>query len=339
VTRAPLLELTPKGLFCSAGGFHIDPWEPVERAVLTHGHGDHARPGSERYLAPEPGRAILDKRLATESGPPSIETLRYGERRTIGEVSLTFYPAGHVLGSAQVRLEHRGEVWVVTGDFKRAPDPTCAPFEPVRCDTLVTEATFALPIYRWPDPAAEVRAIVQWWRANAEAGRASLLYAYSLGKAQRILAELTAHTDDAVYTHGATEALVERYRAEGVAMLPSRPVQPEPKDTDWAGRLVIAPPSVRRSRWLKRFGDHETAFASGWMLLRATRKRRGLDRGFVLSDHADWPALLRTVADSEAERVLCTHGRPEVLARFLREERGLDAEVLATPYVGEEGSE
>ncbi|MBO6938689.1 MAG: ligase-associated DNA damage response exonuclease [Deltaproteobacteria bacterium] len=336
---APLLQLTNEGLFCPAGGFHIDPWEPVERAVLTHGHGDHARPGSTRYLAPEPGRSILDKRLATESGAPTIDTLRYGERQTIGDVSLSFHPAGHVLGSAQVRLEHRGEVWVVTGDYKRAADPTCAPFEVVRCDTLVTEATFALPIYRWPDATTEVRAIASWWRANAEAGRASLLYVYSLGKAQRILAELSALTDQTVYTHGAIEALVERYRDEGVEMLPTKPVQPEPKGTDWAGRLVMAPPSVRRSRWLKRFGDHETAFASGWMLLRATRKQRGLDRGFTLSDHADWPALIRTVQESEAERVLCTHGRPEVLARFLREERGLDAAVLATPYAGEEGSE
>jgi putative mRNA 3-end processing factor len=339
VTRAPLLELTPEGLFCPAGGFHVDPWAPVERAVLTHGHGDHARPGSSRYLAPTPGRSILHKRLATERGAPTLETIGYGERRTIGDVTLSFHPAGHVLGSAQVRLEHRGEVWVVTGDFKRAPDPTCAPFEPVRCDTFVTEATFALPIYRWPDPMDEVRAIAQWWQANAAAGRASLLYAYSLGKAQRILAALTAFGDEPVYTHGAVEALVACYRDEGVAMLPTRPVQPEPEGTDWAGRLVLAPPSVRRSRWLKRFGDHETASASGWMLLRATRKRRGLDRGFTLSDHADWPALLRTVQESGADRVLCTHGRPDVLARYLREARGLDAAVLETPYAGEEGSE
>jgi len=334
----PLLELTAAGLHCPRGDFFIDPWEPVERAVITHGHGDHAAPGSAHYLAPVAGRAILAKRLATETGPPALETMGYGETRRIGEVEVSFHPAGHVLGSAQIRLEHRGQVWVVTGDYKRAPDPTCAPFAPVRCHTLITEATFALPVYRWPDPAAVAEDLWGWWQANAAAGRASLLYAYSLGKAQRILAELTRFTDQTVYTHGAVEALVELYREEGVSMLPTLPVQDEPPGTEWAGRLVLAPPSVRRSRWLRRFGDHRTAFASGWMRLRATRKRRGLDRGFVLSDHADWPALLRTVEESEAERVLCTHGSAAALARFLREERGLDAAALQTRFTGEEGA-
>ena len=339
--RQPLLEVDASGLHCPLGGFYIDPWEPVERAVITHGHGDHARPGSKHFLTAAPGVGILDKRLAEGGAEPSIEGLAYGEERRMGEVSVSLHPAGHVLGSAQVRLEHRGEVWVVTGDFKRAPDPSCAPFEPQRCHVLITEATFALPVYRWPEPAKVVDEIVSWWRANAEAGRASLLYAYTLGKAQRILAELARRDDlpePTIYTHGAVEALVERYRDAGVAMAPTAPVQAEPEGTEWAGRLVLAPPSVRRSRWLRRFGDHETAFASGWMLLRATRKRRGLDRGFALSDHADWPALLRTVEESGAERILCTHGRADALARFLREERGLDARMLETRFDGEEGA-
>ena len=336
--NAPLLEMTPAGLYCPLGGFHIDPWEPVERGVLTHAHGDHARPGTATYLAAERGEGVLRRRLAIDGQAPNLETLAYGQTRTLGEVAVSLHPAGHVLGSAQVRLEHRGEVWVVTGDYKRSADPTCEPFEPLRCHTLITEATFALPVYRWPAAKTVVAAIHRWWQANAEVGRASLLYAYSLGKAQRILAELASLTDQTVYTHGAVEGLVQIYREAGVAMVPTLPVQAEPKDADWAGRLILAPPSVRRSRWLKRFGDHQTAFASGWMLLRATRKRRGLDRGFTVSDHADWPALLRTVEETGAERVLCTHGSAQALARFLREERGMDARALETRFEGEEGA-
>lgn len=333
-----LIEVREAGLYCPRGRFHIDPWKPVPNALITHGHGDHARPGNERVVAVSSGLEILRKRLPETE----LRGVEYGEPLTFRDVRVSFHPAGHVLGSAQIRVEHGDEVWAVSGDYKRSPDPTCAPFEPVECDVLITEATFALPIYRWRSPTQIAEDIAQWWRDNAAADRASVLYAYILGKSQRILAEL-ARIDDlperVAYTHGATEKMVAIYRDAGVSMLETKLVADEPKKTKWSGRLVIAPPSVRRSPWVRRFGKHETAFASGWMQVRGTRRGRGLSRGFALSDHADWPALLRTVKESRAKRVLCTHGFADTLARHLREEEGIDASALETRFDGEDGAE
>jgi putative mRNA 3-end processing factor len=325
-----LLRTDDRGLFCEAGGFHIDPWRPVERAVISHAHGDHARGGSAAYLAAEPSIPILRRRI----GDVRIEGVPFGERVRMGEATVSFYPAGHILGSAQVRVERGGEVWVFSGDYKRRPDPTCEPFEPVACQTFITEATFALPIYRWDDTAAVAREILDWWDANREAGRASVLFCYALGKAQRILGELARFTDRTVFVHGAIEALNECYRRAGVEMLPTRPVAETVRGQSFAGELVLAPPAAGGSTWMRRFGSTSTAFASGWMRVRGTRRRRGFDRGFVVSDHADWPDLLRTTEETGAERVLTTHGYAEPLARYLRE-RGKLAGTLATPFEGE----
>jgi putative mRNA 3-end processing factor len=330
----PLLCPDDRGLFCEAGGFHIDPWKPVERAVISHGHGDHARWGSAAYLAAAPSVPILRRRLGEGA---VIEGVPFGETVRIGDVAVSFHPAGHILGSAQVRVERKdgdGEVWVFSGDYKRAADPTCEPFEPVPCHTFITEATFALPIYRW-DPTSEVaREIWEWWEANREAGRSSVLFCYALGKAQRILAELARWTDRAVFVHGSLEPLNEAYRQAGVGMLPTRPVAETVRGQSFAGELILAPPSAGGSTWMRRFGPAGTAFASGWMRVRGTRRRRGFDRGFVISDHADWPDLLRTIADTGAERVLTTHGYSDSLARYLREQ-GQAAGTLATPFQGE----
>jgi putative mRNA 3-end processing factor len=329
---APLVTVTPSGLFCERGGFYIDPWRPVDRALLTHAHADHARSGMGSYLAAEPGRPLLRKRLGDDA---RVETLPYGERAQLGGVSVSFHPAGHVLGSAQIRLEAGGEVWVVTGDYKRAPDPTCAPFEPVRCHTLITEATFALPIYRW-SPAADVaREALAWWAEGQKAGRTSIIFCYALGKAQRLLAEMGPLPDGRpVLTHGAVEAIVACYREAGVALPPTRLVTAETEREALRGALVLAPPSADGSPWLRRFAPYETAFASGWMRLRGARRRRSVDRGLVLSDHADWPALLQTVRESGAARVLATHGYADVFARALAE-AGLDARPLETAFEGE----
>lgn len=332
-----LIEVREAGLYCPRGRFHIDPWKPVPNALITHGHGDHARPGNAKVTAAEVGLEILRKRLPDAE----LRGVEYGEELDFRGVKVSFHAAGHVLGSAQIRVEHDGEVWVVSGDYKRAPDPTCAPFETSKCDVLITEATFALPIYRWRPPAEVAGEIAAWWRENAEADRASVLYAYILGKSQRILAELSrieGLPERVVYTHGATEKLVAIYREAGVTMLDTKLVAEEPKKTKWKGRLVLAPPSVRRSPWVRRFGKHETAFASGWMQVRGTRRGRGLSRGFALSDHADWPALLRTIEESGAKRVLCTHGFADTLARHLREQ-GVDAAALETRFDGEDGAE
>jgi putative mRNA 3-end processing factor len=335
---APLLRLDDRGLYCEAGDFHIDPWRPVARAVISHAHGDHARPGSASYLAAEPGVPLLQRRLGRPEEPARIQGIPYGQRvkvGNVGNVEISFHPAGHVLGSSQIRVEHAGDVWVFSGDYKRQADPTCEPFEPVRCRTFITEATFALPIYRWDDPAVVARGVLDWWDEGREQGRASVLFAYSLGKAQRLMAELALLTGDrTVWTHGAVESLTEVYRQAGVRMLPTRPVADKPRGESFAGELVIAPPSAAGSTWMRRFGAASTGFASGWMRVRGTRRRRGVDRGFVLSDHADWPELLRTIGETGAERVLTTHGFAEPLARFLRE-HGLEAGVLLAPFEGE----
>jgi len=337
MTSSPLLRTDDCGLFCEAGGFHVDPWKGVERAVISHGHGDHARWGSRAYLAAAPSVPILRRRLGEEA---RIEGVPFGERVRMGEVTVSFHPAGHILGSAQVRVERGGEVWVFSGDYKRDADPTCEEFETVPCHTFITEATFALPIYRWRPAAEEAREVLAWWEANREAGRASVLFCYALGKAQRLLGELARITDPGrtVFVHGAVEPLNECYRQAGVRMLPTRPVADTTRGQSFAGELVLAPPSAGGSPWMRRFGNAGTAFASGWMRVRGTRRRRGVDRGFVISDHADWPDLLRTIAETGAERVLTTHGYSDSLARYLRE-RGLQAGTLATPFEGEEAAD
>ncbi|MCI0641496.1 MAG: ligase-associated DNA damage response exonuclease [Gemmataceae bacterium] len=325
-----LLQLTEAGLYCSAGDFHIDPWQPTPRAVITHAHADHARPGCDSYLAATAGLAVLQVRLGPDA---SIQALQYGETITLGRVRLSLHPAGHILGSAQVRLESDGEVWVVSGDYKRQHDATCVPFEPMPCHTYITESTFGLPIYRWPNPDVVFQDINAWWHGNQEAGRASILLGYSLGKAQRLLAGIDS-AQGPIYVHGAVERINEAYRQAGVP-LPSTPIaSDQPRRTPWEKALVVAPPSVVGSPWLRKFGDVSMALASGWMQIRGARRRQAVDRGFVLSDHADWPALLETVHASGAERVLVTHGYSAALTRYL-EGLGLSAEVLPTRFEGE----
>jgi putative mRNA 3-end processing factor len=322
---------TAAGLFCAAGGFHVDPWGAVDRAIITHAHGDHARPGSAAYLCAEPCGPLLRRRFGEEV---PVETLPYGERTRIGDVTVSFHPAGHVLGSAQIRIEGRDGVWVVSGDYKRAADPTCAPFEPLACDTFITESTFGLPIYRWDPVAAVIDDIMGWWARNDAEGRTSILFCYTLGKAQRLLAELARVTDRTVLVHGMMMGMIDAYRAAGVPMLPVRVLTERPRGTSFAGELVLAPLSARGTPWMRRLGDLSDGFASGLMRVRGVRRQRAFDRGFVLSEHADWPALLDTIRETGASRVLATHGHAEPLARHLRES-GLDAGVIRTAWEGE----
>ncbi len=324
-----LLTVAPAGLYCPRGDFYIDPWGPVPRAVITHGHADHARPGSAQYLAAHAGVAILRRRLGPEA---VVQTAAYGETLRLGDVKLSLHPAGHILGSAQVRLEADGHVVVVSGDYKTTSDITCAPFEPIKCHTFVTESTFGLPIYRWPEAATVFAAVQDWWRENQAEGRASLLFAYALGKAQRVLAGLDPGQGP-IFCHGAVEALNEAYRASGVALPPTRYVGAE-KRADFAGALIVGPPSAQRSPWVRRFGDYASAFVSGWMLVRGARRRRAVDRGFVLSDHADWPGLMDAIRQTGATRILVTHGQITPMVQWLREQ-GLDAAGLQTRFEGE----
>ncbi len=318
---------TPSGLYCAAGDFHIDPWRPVPRAVITHGHGDHARQGMGEYYTSQAGLPILKWRL----GEQTYHSREFGVPFEIGDARISFHSAGHVLGSAQVRIETDAGIWVVSGDYKRQHDPTCAPFEVVKCDTFITEATFGLPVYRWPHTADVAREIVAWRDACAARGETAILYSYALGKAQRVLAELSAFTDRPAFVHGAVASGIQVYRDAGVSLLATIPVGEQPRGADFAGELVIAPPSAAGSPWLRRFRNAQHGFASGWMRIRGNRRRRNVDRGFVISDHADWPDLLRTVGDSGASRVIATHGNTDALVRVLNDE-GIRTETFSTQF-------
>ena len=277
-----LLVPTDVGLFCPPGGFYIDPWRPVDRAVVTHAHADHACRGCGRYLTSAAGRAVLQVRMGAEA---VVDTLAPGERVDVNGVRLSLHPAGHILGSSQVRVEWNGLVGVVSGDYKTEPDATCDPFEPVKCHVFISECTFGLPVYRWPAQASVFEAARAWWWGNQEAGKASLLFAYSLGKAQRLIAGI-GNEIGPIYTHGAVETMNRAYRAGGVP-LPETAYAAVASGADWSKSLIVAPPSAQGSPWMRRFGATSTAFASGWMSIRGARRRRSVDRGFVLSDHVD----------------------------------------------------
>jgi putative mRNA 3-end processing factor len=316
----------PEGLYCPAGDFFIDPWRPVARAVITHAHADHARGGHGDYLAADDARHVLRARL----GDIRLQTVGYGAPLTIGDARVSLHPAGHVLGSAQVRIATRDGVWVVSGDYKVEAEPTCAPFEPVRCDTFITESTFGLPVYRWRPQAEVMAGIDLWWAANAAAGRASVLFCYAFGKAQRIAAAVDAAIGPIV-VHGAVAPLNDAYVASGVRLPPMQRVSEVADKAQFTRALVLAPPSAAGTPWIKRFGEYSDAFASGWMQLRGARRRRALDRGFVLSDHADWPGLQQAIAASGAARVIVTHGYVPVMVRWLREQ-GVQADAFDTEY-------
>ena len=369
-----LVVTRPRGLYCPAGDFYIDPWRPVHRAVITHAHADHARAGHGHVLATAISGGVLRSRLGQDL---PLQGLEYGQVVVHNGVRISLHPAGHVLGSAQVRLEHAGRVWVASGDyFLSAHDernPTCEPFEPVRCDCFITESTFGLPVYRWQPQAQVFDQINAWWRTNAAAGRPSLLLAYSFGKAQRLLAGVDAGIGPIV-VHSAVAPLNAAYRAAGVPLPPTRTLAAlsdkaandaadkaaksapgnavsNPPGQDFENRqpassrladalrgaLVIAPPAVHGSAWARKLGDFSDAFASGWMQLRGARRRQGVDRGFVLSDHADWPGLQRAIKATGAERVIVTHGQEAVMVRWLAEQ-GLAAGSFKTEF-GSEGGE
>jgi putative mRNA 3-end processing factor len=330
VKLGTVLQITENGLYCPPGDFYIDPWLPVDRAVITHAHSDHARPGSKRYLTAEAGQELLRARLGDDA---AIEPFPYGKLLSLNGVRVSLHPAGHVLGSSQVRLEQRGEVWVVSGDYKLEPDATCAAFEPLRCHTFVTEATFALPIYRWRPQAHVFEQIHNWWRSNQEKGKASLLFAYALGKAQRVLAGVDPSIGP-IYTHGAVEKLTQIYRTAGISLAETVHVATA-GERDWSRALILAPPSANGTPWMRRFGAVSTGFVSGWMRIRGARRRRSLDRGFVLSDHADWPALLNAIEATGASSVWVTHGYRQPLVRWLSE-KGLQAQSVETHFEGEQ---
>ncbi len=325
-----LIVSTDRGLYCAAGEFHIDPWRPVERAIITHAHSDHARFGSDIYVCHRDTAPILRKRL----GDVAIETAAYGEILTRNGVEISLHPAGHVLGSAQVRVALNGETWVASGDYKLESDGVSAPFEPLRCHAFITESTFGLPIYRWrPQAETSRRSTPGGARTSPRAARASSSPMRSARRSACL--RMSMPRLGPIVCHGAVEAINTLYREAGIVLPPTRLATQIENKKDFARALILAPPSAAASPWLKRFGDYSDALASGWMQVRGNRRRRGLDRGFALSDHADWPGLIAAIEATGAERVLVTHGYTEPLTRYLHE-KGLDARALQTAYGDDE---
>jgi putative mRNA 3-end processing factor len=335
MNKGSLISLTARGLHCKQGDFYIDPWKPVSKAVVTHAHADHTYHGNQSYLVPKEGELVSRIRIGEDA---VIETLPYRKATEINGVRVSFHPAGHILGSAQVRVEYKGEIWVISGDYKLTPDATCEPFEPVKCHHFVTEATFGLPVYRWQESEAVFGEISDWWRRNRENGKASVIFAYSLGKAQRILNGIDRSIGP-IFTHGAVERLTQAYRESGVDLPKTTYAGAVENKKDFDGSLIVAPPSAQQSvGWLRRFGKHSTGFASGWMAVRGARRQRAVDRGFVLSDHADWPELLTAIAGAEAETVYVTHGFSPEVVRWLNE-NGQHAVELKTKFVGDDADD
>ncbi len=328
----PVLSFTDRGIYCPAGDFYIDPWRPVDRALITHGHADHARPGHGKYLATEQAAPVIRHRL----GEITLETIRYAEVRRIGDAEVSLHPAGHIPGSAQIRICVGGEVWVVSGDYKITPDGLSEPFEPVPCHSFISECTFGLPVFKWADQAEVARDLNAWWAGNAARGITTILGAYSLGKAQRLMSILDTQTGP-ILTHGAVEATNAVLRAQGYDLPETLQVTPETRIKDHPGALVLAPPAALGTPWARRFGPSSTGFASGWMRLRGVRRRRAADRGFVVSDHADWDGLLTAIRATGAENIYVTHGYTEIFARALTE-MGWRAQVVPTEFGGDEES-
>ncbi len=324
-----VLTFTDRGIYCPAGDFYIDPWQPVDRALITHGHSDHARPGMARYLATDAAAPVMRHRL----GEITLQTTPYGKTIRMGDAQVSFHPAGHVPGSAQIRVEVAGQVWVVSGDYKTVSDGLSEPFEPVTCHAFITECTFGLPIFRWTPEDVLTAQINDWWAANAAAGRTAILGAYALGKAQRLLTTVNPDIGP-ILTHGAIENTNEVLRAQGIALPDTIRVTPETTAKTHPGALVLATPSALGTSWARKFGPASTAFASGWMALRGVRRRRAADRGFVVSDHADWDGLNAAIKATGATKVFATHGYTGSFQRWLADQ-GYDAHVVSTDYHGE----
>ncbi|WP_306416716.1 ligase-associated DNA damage response exonuclease [Fulvivirga maritima] len=296
-----LLQFTERGIYCPQADIYIDPWRPVDRALITHGHADHSRRGHKYYLCTEAAIPVIKYRLGQDI---NVETVKFGEVKIINGVKFSFHPAGHIIGSAQIRVEYKGEVWVASGDYKVAADGLTETFEPVKCHTFITESTFGLPIYKWKSQKDEFEEINSWWRTNQENGKVTVLTGYALGKAQRIIQNLD-HSIGTVYTHGAVENVNEVIRNQGVDLKSTvRVTQDIPKE-NFKGNIVVATPSAIGSPWMKKFMPYSVGVASGWMSLRGARRRRAVDRGFVLSDHADWDELNTAVKATEAEKGIC----------------------------------
>ena len=326
--KNPLLVFNDKGIYCQQADVYLDPWRPVDKAIITHGHSDHARWGHKNYITHHANVPIIKHRL----GDISVTGKDWGETFTINGVTFSLHPAGHIIGSAQVRVEYKGEIWVFTGDYKTEDDGLSVPFEPIRCHTFITECTFGLPAFKWLPQSETFDDINTWWANNKANGQTSVLFGYTLGKAQRILKHLDPSIGQ-IFTHGAVENMTEIIRP--LAHLPETTrITSETRKEDLSGSMVIAPPSAHGTVWLRKMSPFVTGTASGWMAFRGARARRAIDRGFVLSDHCDWQGLLESIKATGAHKIIATHGYSDIFSRYLRE-LGYDARTANTQYEGE----
>ncbi|EPR70947.1 ligase-associated DNA damage response exonuclease [Cyclobacterium qasimii] len=326
-----LLQFTEKGIYCERANVYIDPWKPVNYAIITHAHADHSRWGNKFYLCHHLSKPIIQHRLG---GDIHIESMEYLEKKSINGVEFSFFPAGHIIGSAQVRVAYKGEVWVASGDYKLEDDGFSTPFEPIKCNTFITECTFGLPVFKWQDQKEVFEDINNWWRKNKEEDKVTILTGYSLGKAQRLIQGVDPSIGK-IFTHGAIEKTNEIIRNMGVGLNETTYVTPEINKKDFKGALVIAPPSALGTSWQKKFQPFEVGIASGWMKMRGPRRRRSVDRGFVLSDHADWDGLNTAIKATECEKVIVTHGYTNIFSKWLNDQ-GIETQIEATEFEGEQ---
>ncbi len=321
-----LIQFTDKGLYCEKGKFYLDPWKPVDNAIITHAHSDHAHFGSKKYLCHHFTKPLLQARL----GDNSYQSIEWNETVEIDGVKVSLHPAGHIIGSSQIRVEHQGEVWVVSGDYKTENDGISGVLEPIKCNTFITESTFGLPIYEWKSQTLIYDNIKQWVFKNKSEQKTSVLIAYSLGKAQRLLQPLS-ETTDMIYVHGAIWNMHQALVSAGINLPPVERITPDTPKEKLKASVVIAPPSADGSPWMKKFTPYETGVCSGWMQVRGNVRRRNTDAGFALSDHADWKGLLATIHATEAQRVFVTHGFQSALSRYLNE-NGIEAGEVKTEF-------
>ena len=330
--KTPLLAFNQKGIYCEAADVYLDPWKPVKKAIISHGHADHSRWGHEQYITHHTNVPIIKHRL----GDITVTGKEWNETFTINGVKFSLHPAGHIIGSSQIRVEYKDEVWVFTGDYKTEDDGLAVPYEVVKCHTFITECTFGLPAFKWVPQEQVFNDINTWWQQNRDDGKTSVLFGYSLGKAQRILKHLDTSIGQ-IYTHGAVENMTEVIRS--IADLPpTHKITRDTKKEEIRGNIVIAPPSAHGSTWIKKMVPYVTASASGWMTFRGARRRRAIDKGFVLSDHCDWQGLLTSIKATGAEKIICTHGYTDIFSRFLAEQ-GYDARTEQTQYEEENAEE
>ena len=330
MTNKGLLVHTALGLYSPKADVYLDPWKPVKKAILSHGHADHARWGSSSYLCTPTAAPVIKYRL----GEINLETLPFGEEKLINGVSFSFHPAGHILGSAQIKVSYKGEMVVFSGDYKTANDGFSEAFEPVKCHTFITESTFGLPVYHWQDQKWVFNEMEEWCKNNRNNGQLSILYGYSLGKAQRILQGLPESVGP-IFTHSTIEAVLNVMRNQGVSLKNTIPVNEHLTRAELLSGVIIAPPAVQNSNWLKKFEPIRNGVVSGWMALRGARRRRNADKGFVLSDHADWEGLNEAISLTGAENVFVTHGYTDILSKWLID-KGLNAHPLETNFEGDE---